>query len=82
LVKLIIHLVIFFGCDYVNRRCDMSGDICQLCPTYPTEKDLTPGTCAYRVFAPTYQWNDGCLTSYWNYAPSIGVNGKFCIAYR
>jgi len=82
----------YYGCGYFNNKCDMVGDQCSSCYDGVGLRQ-TAGRCSHIVREPTYSWPFDCVylggnggmeqyREYWNMAPSIGTNGKFCICYR
>ena len=81
----------YYGCKWINVSCNLQGDTCRKC-TYPGTKKTEPGTCPYldaSVYhgdnircTPTSQYCHSCSSDWWNNAPSLGNNGKHCVAYR
>eukprot|EP00050_Salpingoeca_kvevrii_P007089 m.293706 g.293706 ORF g.293706 m.293706 type:complete len:549 (+) comp12853_c0_seq1:1040-2686(+) len=74
----------YVSCFYYNRNCDMLGDYtCRSCTD--SRGQQSRGTCTHFDNGPfdTYPWETcgGCC-HWWNNYPSIGGNGRFCIAYR
>jgi len=82
----------YYGCGYFNNKCDMTGDQCTSCYDGVGLRQ-TSGRCSHVVREPTYSWPFDCVykggnggteqyREYWNMAPSIGLNGKYCVCYR
>jgi hypothetical protein len=71
----------FFGCNYYNRKCDMSGHECHNCYD-GFNLNQSPGTCAHQVKEPDFAWRADCAASGWNVAPTVGLTGRFCVCYR
>jgi len=82
----------YYGCGYFNTKCDMAGDQCRSCYDGVGLRQ-TSGRCSHVIKEPTYAWPFDCVYAggnggteqyrdYWNMAPSIGLNSKYCVCYR
>jgi hypothetical protein len=78
----------FYGCTWYNANCNMDSAT-QACYTCLDNHNpwLSRGTCSH---LPISQAEDGiyrgyyasCAGDWWNRTPSVGIVGKFCVAYR
>jgi hypothetical protein len=75
-----------YGCNWYNRNCDYTGT-CSVC--VDNFGGTRPGTCPLLLeqisgmgSGADYEYCFDCATDWWNTAPSIGIDGTGCIAYR
>ena len=81
----------FYGCRWYNRNCDMDPitQECYECRDNWAAGRVNSGTCSHFV-ANGDRWANGiyepyeysCSGDWWNHAPSVGITGQYCVAYR
>ncbi len=86
-----------YGCYWFNRNCDMDIHARECYSCLDNLGRESRGTCSHRVGIGNpnacgyphnngdsiycgYEWN--CNHDWWNKAPSLGIAGKYCVAYR
>lgn len=75
-----------YGCFWYNTNCPMSGDTCNVC-TNPFGQ-VNNGSCWHLTGSSSSDYSQPqgdswtCSNHWWNSGPSLGVSGRFCVAYR
>ena len=79
-----------YGCKWYNKNCPETNGTCHQC-TDPYNQANVWGDCGHLDAAQftassKYSYSQGsvwtCQNHWWNNAPSIGLQGKFCVGYR
>ncbi|MCF7846349.1 MAG: hypothetical protein K9L85_03865 [Candidatus Peribacteraceae bacterium] len=72
----------FYGCVYYNRNCDQSGNTCYVCKDNYGPNPPNNGTCDHQSAGPNETYPYVCNFDWWNTAPSLGINGQNCVAFK
>jgi hypothetical protein len=75
----------FYGCKWYNGKCNTPMDQnmtieCSCCHGYRQENNF--GQCTHMPADANVGYNYKCGFDWWNHAPSLGANGKYCVAFR
>ena len=80
----------YYGCEWYNTLCNQVGDTCSKCTA--TTGKVEPGRCTHLDDSVDHAdslrgtskmtYCHSCTGDWWNSAPSIGTNGKYCVGYR
>lgn len=74
----------FYGCLWYNRNCDMAPVTQECYECLDNGGRMIAGTCSHMVTSgpPTEAYKRSCNFDWWNTAPSVGIAGQYCVAYR